>query len=299
MITVFTPTYNRAYIIRALYESLCRQSSKDFEWVVVDDGSTDNTRELIQSFQDEGIINIRYFYQHNAGKHIAINKGVQEAQGELFFIVDSDDYLSGEAIERMWECYRGVAEDDRFAGISGVRITPEGQRIGGEVDYGVLDCSLLDFIYKHGYSGDMAEAYKTAIMRKYPFPKIEGETFCSEAYIWAQIAQKYLLRYTQEKWYICNYQPDGLTANSVKTRMRSPLYAVMVYHVLLQCPLPLVQRIKHGINIWRFAICSRRAFRQAIAYAPFWSYLSLPLAVAMHMKDIISISRSNKKRAIG
>lgn len=294
MITVFTPTFNRAYIIRALYESLCRQSSRDFEWLVVDDGSTDSTSELIDSFIDEGCIPIRYFYQENSGKHIAINKGVQEARGELFFIVDSDDYLADNAIEEMWECYMGIAHDDRFAGISGVRVTPQGRRIGGEVNYGVLDCSLLDFVYKHRYVGDMAEAYKTDILRLYPFPRVEGEKFCSEAYVWAQIAQKHILRYTQKKWYICDYQPDGLTANSVKTRMRSPLYAVTVYHVLLQCPLPLVQRIKHGINIWRFAICSRRAFRQAIAYAPLWSYLCLPLAVAMHMKDIVSISSSKK-----
>lgn len=286
MITVFTPTYNRAYIIRALYESLCRQSSKNFEWIVVDDGSTDDTRELIHSFVEEELIPIRYFYQENSGKHIAINKGVQEARGELFFIVDSDDYLADNAIEEMWECYVGIAHDDRFAGISGVRVTPQGRRIGGEVNYGVMDCSLLDFIYKHKYAGDMAEAYKTAILRLYPFPRVEGEKFCSEAYVWAQIAQKYLLRYTQNKWYVCDYQPDGLTANSVRARVCSPTCAVLVYLVLLKSPIPLAFRFRYGINLWRFALCSRASFLFALTKAPWLSYTALPVAILMHIGDL-------------
>lgn len=296
MITVFTPTYNRAYIIRALYESLCRQSSRDFEWIVVDDGSTDNTRELIRSFQDEGRITIRYFYQQNAGKHIAINKGVQEAQGELFFIVDSDDYLADKAVEEIEQCYKDIADDNHFAGLSGVRITPDGRRIGGEVDYEILDCSLLDFTYKYRYKGDMAEVYKTAIMRRYAFPSVPGEKFCSEAYVWAQIAQQYKLRYTCKKWYICNYQPDGLTANSIKTRMMSPQSAVMVYDVLLKCPMPLLQKIKHGINIWRFAICSTAGMKQALRAAPWWTYACTPISLFMHLRDAFKVHENKKQK---
>lgn len=294
MITVFTPTYNRAYVIRALYESLCQQSSRDFEWIVVDDGSTDNTKELIRSFQDEGKINIRYFYQQNAGKHIAINKGVQEAQGELFFIVDSDDYLADNAIEEIEKYYKDIATDNRFAGLAGVRATPDGRRIGGEVDYEILDCSLPDFTYKYRYSGDMAEIYKTAIMRRYSFPRVPGEKFCSESYVWVQIAQQYTLRYTCKKWYICNYQPDGLTANSIKARMESPRSAVMVYSVLLKYPMPLLQKIKNGINIWRFAICSTASLNQAFRVAPWWSYTCVPISLLMHLIDTYKVFKKQK-----
>ena len=100
MVTIFTPTYNRAYIIGKLYGSLLEQTDRNFEWLIVDDGSTDNTRELIGSFIREDRISIRYFRQENGGKHRAINRGVREAAGELFFIVDSDDQLTPEAVAR-------------------------------------------------------------------------------------------------------------------------------------------------------------------------------------------------------
>lgn len=101
MVTVFTPTYNRAYILNNLYQSLCRQSYGDFEWLIVDDGSTDNTEGLIASWLDESKISLCYIKQPNGGKHRAINRGIQEANGNLFFIVDSDDYLADNAIERI------------------------------------------------------------------------------------------------------------------------------------------------------------------------------------------------------
>ena len=97
-ITVFTPTYNRAYTLERLYKSLLNQTSYDFEWLIVDDGSTDNTSELIKSFQNNQLFDVRYYKQGNGGKHVAINKGVELAEGELFFIVDSDDYLTDDAI---------------------------------------------------------------------------------------------------------------------------------------------------------------------------------------------------------
>jgi glycosyltransferase involved in cell wall biosynthesis len=99
MITIFTPTYNRAYSLRRLYDSLCKQTSNDFEWLVVDDGSTDDTENLINSFIADGKVDIRYFKQANGGKHRAINFGVREARGELFFIVDSDDQVTPDAVE--------------------------------------------------------------------------------------------------------------------------------------------------------------------------------------------------------
>ncbi|MCS2864766.1 glycosyltransferase family 2 protein [Bacteroides thetaiotaomicron] len=101
MVTVFTPTYNRAYILNDLYQSLCRQTCRKFEWLIVDDGSTDNTEGLVASWLDEGKMSLRYIKQPNGGKHRAINKGIQEANGDLFFIVDSDDYLAKNAIERI------------------------------------------------------------------------------------------------------------------------------------------------------------------------------------------------------
>lgn len=285
MITVFTPIYNRGYIIHKLYESLCRQSFTDFEWIVVDDGSTDNTKALIQSFIAEEKINLRYFYQQNAGKHIAINRGVQEAHGDLFFIVDSDDYLTDDALEKMSFYYEQIKEDPRFVGVSGVRATPDGKRIGGELDFHVKDCNILDFGFKYEYTGDMSEAYKTSIMRKFPFPEIPDERFCGESLIWNRIAQVGVLRYTAEKWYIGEYREDGLTASITKVRMKSPKYAMLLYSEQSKYNIPLKHKIKSIINFWRFSFNSKISLSDKIKMIGSLGLIFWPLGFLMHVND--------------
>ena len=114
-ITVFTPTYNRAYIIETLYRSLQRQTYRDFEWLVVDDGSADNTKELFEAWQQEdNFFPIRYVKQENGGKCRAINYGLELAKGKLFFNVDSDDYLTEDAIEKLLSWEAGLPEDQKF-----------------------------------------------------------------------------------------------------------------------------------------------------------------------------------------
>ena len=285
MITVFTPTYNRGYIIHKLYKSLCRQSLTDFEWLVVDDGSTDNTQELIQSFISGEKINLRYFYQENAGKHIAINRGVLEAQGDLFFIVDSDDYLTDDALQILNQHYLTIAENDNFAGISGTRITPNGNRIGGSLPFQQFDCSIVDFVYRHGYSGDMAEAYKTKVLRQFPFPHIDDEKFCPESLVWNRIAQKHKLLYFNQGIYVCEYRPDGLTAKITRVRMQSPVASMLHYAELSKHPVSLWQKIRAGINFWRFAACSAKPYQEKVQMIG-WHYIILvPLGLLFHIKD--------------
>ena len=156
IITVFTPTYNRAYLIGELYESLCNQSCKDFEWLVVDDGSTDDTEVLINSFIAENKINIYYAKQPNGGKHRAINRGVRLAKGELFFIVDSDDQLPCESIQSVLTYYLQIKNDMSFAGVCGLKYFFSGKRIGGEVSFSVIDCSFVEFRTVHKVKGDLA-----------------------------------------------------------------------------------------------------------------------------------------------
>lgn len=261
MITIFTPTYNRAYIIHNLYESLCRQTCKDFEWLIVDDGSTDNTRDLIQLFQKGNKINIRYIYKDNGGKHTAINRGVEAAKGELFFIVDSDDYTTDDAVEWIIKTAKPILNDNRFAGISGLRITPNGEKIGGGEDFGVIDADALAIRYHHHVSGDLAEVYKTSILQQYPFPEIPGERFCSEGLIWARIAQKYILRYVYKGIYICEYLNDGLTYNRVKCRRESPTYSMLLYSEGVNNNLiPIKERLKYAILFWRYSELSKCSF---------------------------------------
>ena len=214
-ISVFTPAYNRGYIIEKLYRSLQRQSFRDFEWIVVDDGSTDNTEQLLNSFlQEKNDFSIHYVKTENGGKHRAINKGVSMAHGELFFIVDSDDYITDNALEIIDAMEKSIPAEDKghFGGVAGQRgydlETPIGKSFEGEV----IDITSLERP-KYNVTGDKAEVFYTEIMRKYPFPEFDGEKFVTECVVWDKIAHDgYKLRFFNQIIIICNYLSDGLTA---------------------------------------------------------------------------------------
>lgn len=290
-ITVFTPTYNRAYILSSLYESLQKQTYSDFEWLIVDDGSTDDTENLVKGFIGEDKITIRYIKQQNGGKHLAINRGVKEAKGELFFIVDSDDALSANALEQIVHYFEPIRKDNRFTGVSGLRAYFSGEVIGGEKNYDILDSSSTDLRFKYKVDGDMAEAFKTEILRQYPFPEIEGEKFCPEAFVWNQIAQRYKLRYFNEKIYFCEYLPDGLTAKIVKLRMNSPKTSTLYYKQLKEMNIPVSQKIKAAINYWRFSfnLKSYSIIEHMGSIGFCISLIAFPLGWGMYRRDKRSI----------
>lgn len=223
MLTVFTPTYNRAYTIEKLYRSLQSQTNQDFEWIVVDDGSTDNTDELIAAFKsNHDPFPITYVRTENKGKHNAINVGVGLAKGELFFIVDSDDFLTDDAIEKIRSVEKSISDKKGFAGVcaqkGGITGIPLGHTFQGER----LDCTYLE-CKNHGIWGDKAEIYYTEIMKKYPFPVFEGERFLTESVVWDRIARDgYKLRYFNSVIYLCEYLEDGLTSSGNAKNIASP-----------------------------------------------------------------------------
>ncbi len=286
LLTIFTPTFNRAYCLQSLYESLKKQTCKDFEWLIVDDGSSDNTEELVKTWLNEAAFSVHYLKQPNGGKHRAVNLGVQVAKGELFFIVDSDDQLVPNAIERVLFHYNSIKEDVSFAGICGLKAFFDGARVGGENDFGILDCNSLELRYKFNIKGDMAEVIRTTIMKEYPFPEIAGEFFCPEAVVWNRIALKYKIRYFYEKIYLCDYLQDGLTSRITKIRMDSPVCITICYSELVSCDIPFLQRIKASVNYWRFYFCPSRMKKPKIA--PF-GLLTLPMGIIMHCHDRISL----------
>lgn len=212
MITVFTPTFNRAYIIGKLYDSLVNQTDNNFEWLVVDDGSTDNTEEFFTDLLNKAQpFSIRYFKQKNGGKHRAINFGVKEAEGEIFFIVDSDDRLSADAIEKINLWVSGLDDSRKFAGVAGSRGYNNGNAIGGAGTGGYADAKNTER-KRLNLLGDKAEAYFTAVLKKYPFPEFENENFLTEEVVWNRIAADgYYIRWYSEIIYYTEYLEDGLT----------------------------------------------------------------------------------------
>lgn len=211
MVTIFTPTYNRAHLLVKLYESLKKQTSKNFEWLVVDDGSTDGTSQLFEELlKQESDFQVRYLKKENGGKHTAINLGVQEAKGEMFLILDSDDWLSDNAVEIINNDSQLLPKEN-FAGLGYNKSYADGKMIGQCHKEAFIDATSLDRS-KIGLQGDKAEVFFTDCLRKYPFPVFEGEKFMTEAIVWNRMAIDNLkIRWYNKSFYYCEYQPMGLS----------------------------------------------------------------------------------------
>lgn len=223
-ITVFTPLYNRKALLPRLYESLTKQTSFSFEWVICDDCSTDGSYELAKELEEkEDRFPIRVFRaERNGGKHRAVNIGAAQARGFLFFIVDSDDLLTPDAIEKVFAWEKTIRGDNRFAGLGFLRADLSFQSLGTSFAEQFCDCTCLER-EAHNISGDKAEVIYTGFFKKYPFPEFAGETFLSEAVVWDRIAHDgYQIRWINESIYLCEYQPGGLTANWEKNLARNP-----------------------------------------------------------------------------
>lgn len=222
-ITIFTPSYNRAYTLTKLYNSLLRQSCKDFIWYVINDGSSDNTDQLMNTFIDERKINITYKKQENSGKHSAHNKAVSDCETELFFCVDSDDFLTDDAIEKIENVWQSIPEDKK-SGLSGIvanRGNENGAVIGTKFPPDITAAGLSQ-LYAMGKRGDTALIFRTEIIKQYPFPVFEGERFFREHVIYDEIDKKYKLFVLNEIIYICEYLDDGLSKNATLLEMKSP-----------------------------------------------------------------------------
>ena len=221
-VTVFTPTYNRAYILGDLYHSLQRQTCMDFEWLIVDDGSADDTKALVASWQgEENPFPIRYVYQENGGKCRAINRGLKEADGRLFFTVDSDDYLTDDAIEKVIRWDGELPKDGHFCGYVGNRGTTPTQTPNRLFPGGYLDGTALDRYDQ--VDGERAFVFYTEIHRKYLYPEFPGEKFLTEAVTWDLMAHDgYKMRFYNDIIWIWEYKDDGLTRAGYRVFLENP-----------------------------------------------------------------------------
>ena len=220
-LTVFTSTYNRAYSLHLCYESLCRQTCKDFCWLVIDDGSTDNTRELVEGWKKENIIPITYFYQENQGMHGAHNAAYRLIETELNTCIDSDDYMPDDAVEKIVSFWKAYGNKE-VAGIIALDVDFNGQLIGTKFPADVERTTLNGF-YAHGGRGDKKLIYRTEVIRSYPeYPLFKGEKYVSLGYKYELIDQDYALLTLNEPVCCVNYQPDGSTMNMFRQYIRNP-----------------------------------------------------------------------------
>lgn len=221
-LTVFTPAYNRAYSIHLCYESLLRQTCKDFVWLVVDDGSSDNTKELIESWQkkDNGF-EIKYIYKKNGGMHTAHNTAYENIETELNVCIDSDDYMTDDAVEKIVDLWKEKGSE-KYAGIIALDCTKDGNIIGLPLEKGREETTLKGY-YARGGKGDKKLIYRTDVMKKYPpYPEFEGEKYVSIAYKYYLADEEYELIILNEPVCVVEYMQDGSSTNMYKQYLKNP-----------------------------------------------------------------------------
>lgn len=267
-LTIFTPTYNRNYTLERLYASLCVQTDSDFEWVVVDDGSTDGSGERIQKWQEEKKIPIRYVYQENAGKPSAHNRGAGLAKGELFLCVDSDDYLKEDAVMRLKQAWR--EEHEGCIGILAYKAAEDGTPVTSCKNTVIRKTTLRRAYDVYGVRGDAMLVFQTNVLKKYEFPKSEGETFVPEGYLYDLLDREGELLFVREGLYICEYLPDGYTANMRRLLYNNPQGYFLYINQRLHFDEKAVQRFLDSIRYVGMALAHRKKHIIREAVYPFW-----------------------------
>ncbi|MDE7526009.1 glycosyltransferase family 2 protein [Aeromonas salmonicida] len=228
MITIVTPTYNRAYFLPRLYGSLCQQTIRCFEWLIIDDGSTDHTFDFISRCIGSADFKVHYHYQKNGGKHRAINTAISRASGDWILIVDSDDLLTHDAVDKLYRHINYI--DSEFVGMCFRKATLSGQIIGAlEVSFNktmVMNPTMAGHILK----GDLAYLFRTKVMKVCPFPEFKNENFVPELYVWNKISDVgEIIFYVDQIIYICEYLPDGYT-NNFKRNLKSNPHGFGVFY---------------------------------------------------------------------
>lgn len=298
LLTIHTATYNRAYILPKAYESLLKQTRHDFEWIITDDGSTDETVDLVKRWQRQRPpFDIILDQQKHGGKCRALNSGINIARGRYFFILDSDDILTADAVETIIQGIAEIDSSEGYVGVGFLRTYPDGRPVKGVHPAvgtsGYVDCSNLERP-KYNLDADMCEAYKLEILRRYPFPSWPGEMFAPEQItLNAMAIDGYLLRWYDKGIYICDYLEDGLTKGSMQLLINNKMgYAMMYNHMLLHT------------KGWakRFYLCTQMIALSLLAgnplysfcrgYAPWTSLAAFPVGILLAMRRYIQFKRS-------
>jgi glycosyltransferase involved in cell wall biosynthesis len=225
-ITVFTPTFNRAYTLHKCYESLLRQTNKDFEWLIIDDGSTDGTRKLVNSWISQEQIKIKYIKKKNGGMHSGYNTAYDNIFTELAICVDSDDYLLDEALEiilSFWD----KRKNKNIAGIIGLNVDKEGEIIGKRLPC-IDEIKVYDYYNRYKGVGDKKMVYRPDLMRKFRSPEFEGEKLFPTAYKYFNVDLSHNMLVLNEPLCIIEYMADGFTQNIVK-QYKSNLKSFIFY----------------------------------------------------------------------
>jgi len=285
-ITILTPSYNRAYVLPQLYNSLCRQTNQHFVWLIVDDGSNDGTGKLVDKWKGEGKIVIEYIYQVNGGKHRAHNTGVKSINTELIMICDSDDYLMDDAVEKALRCWNTYKNENT----SGV-IAYRGQFINGILQKSKNQEFIIKDIYSKVYKifevqqiVETTNIYRTDILKENLFPEVEGEKFFPEMYLWMKIDANYDVIILREILQVYKYLEDGYTRSKKGPSWigNCPVAFAMFFYLKFELQNSFVKKIiEYGKCRGLFYLYRRKEIPRKNLW---WDFVSFPVALMAMFK---------------
>ena len=290
-LTVFTPAYNRAHTIGRTYESLCRQTLQDFEWLIVDDGSMDNTRELVEKWMAERRIPIRYIYQNNQGMHGAHNTAYRNIHTELNTCIDSDDYMPDDAVERIVKFWRENGSE-KYAGFIGLDALEDGRIIGKRFPDGLKETTLREYYECLHGAGDKKLVYRTDVICRYPeYPIFEGENYVGLSYKYNLVGEDYPMLVTNDVYVIVEYQNDGSSRNMWFQYWRNPkgfaflrkedmLHALTFKKRAMACIHYVSQSLRIG---------NRRFLQESPS--PWLTLAAVPLGVCLYLCNLYMVKR--------
>lgn len=282
LLTVFTPTYNRKILLKRAYESLLAQTSREFCWLIVDDGSTDGTGELVLSWINEGRLQIQYEYCENGGKMRAHNRGVEFCRTELFLCLDSDDCLTRTAVEEITRCWQNISNRKPLAGIVAHKGKSETELLSG-AEFPVNGYTTLYGLYLKGFQGETTLVFRTEVLKKFPFPEIEGEKYVPEDYIYDKIDKEYELRILPRIITVCEIVPEGYT-DSVSRLKRDNKQAWFLYYEQRARITPFsVRKLKYLAFYIIYAKRCKKPLFKATAMPAVLVLLGFPGALALKL----------------
>lgn len=282
-ITVFTPTFNRAYLLPRLYKSLCAQTSKDFIWLIIDDGSSDNTKELVDQWIIENLIEIQYHFKENGGMHTGHNVAYSLINTELNVCIDSDDRMPEDAIQKIIKCWNHKGAE-HFAGILGLDIYQDGTLVSNKKFPPIEAGKYYELKAKYGLVGDIKFVYRTDVIRKYPeYPVFEGEKFTPLGYKYLLIDQEYDMLFLNEPLCIVEYMEDGSTKNIIRQYFKNPQGFIHERKVRMKYAYSFKERFTNCMHyVSSCLIVGKKNILQDSTNKPL-TLLALPFGVLLHI----------------
>ena len=250
--TIFTPTFNRKELLEKLYKSLQKQTFKDFEWLIVDDGSADGTKEKVEEFLSEKKLDIKYYFKENGGKQRAYNFATNKANGELFICLDSDDEYVENGLETILKYWKKYEKNSNIAGMGYLSTYPNREVIGSSFPEKEMVSTQFDIYNKYGVKGDKGLMFRTEIIKKYKFPVFDDEKFITEAVVYNRICEKYKMVYVNEKIEVKEYQEDGLTAKYNNLLLRNPKGQALYHNEINSQNLSFKQKVLNNAVYYKF-----------------------------------------------